>query len=100
MFKTDQQMRASLLLSNLETKSVRKRTPVNHDFFKTWTAEMAYVFGYWMADGNISSQESGQYIFTLTSNDQAHLAKVRDAMESDHKIYYQSHKSYRLMNDW
>jgi hypothetical protein len=32
---------------------------VNKDFFKTWTSDMAYVLGFFAADGNMSKNKRG-----------------------------------------
>lgn len=62
---------------------------VNHDFFKTWTPEMSYVFGYFIADGCISISKDrikNPYTFNITSADEEHLYKMRDVLGSTHKI--------------
>jgi hypothetical protein len=47
-------------------------------FFQSWTAEMAYILGYWFADGNIYSQPScGGYTVSIGSKDVAHLELLR-----------------------
>jgi len=46
-------------------------------FFKTWTPDMAYVLGYWFADGNMYFQEgSGGYFVSIGSKDVAHLEAI------------------------
>lgn len=39
-------------LSKLQSERSRKYN-INQDFFKTWSRDMAYVFGFWCADGCI-----------------------------------------------
>ena len=49
----------SCLKENKETRATRKQItqriqpPINHNYFKTWTHNMAYVLGIWYADGCI-----------------------------------------------
>ena len=62
---------------------------VNHDFFKKWSREMSYVFGYFIADGCIctaKNRPNNPYTFNITSIDEEHLYKLRDVMGSNHKI--------------
>lgn len=50
-------------------------------FFRTWSAPMAYVLGYWFADGNIYSQPAcGGYTVSIGSKDVAHLELLRGAI--------------------
>jgi hypothetical protein len=47
-------------------------------FFKAWTHEMAYVLGYWFADGNMYFQKgAGGYFVSIGSKDVAHLETLR-----------------------
>lgn len=47
-----------------KNKKQRQQTLVNHDYFKTWSKNMAYIFGLWCADGNIGTQNKG-YQFSI-----------------------------------
>jgi len=58
---------------------------VDENFFKTWNEDMAYVLGYWFADGCIGVWGGG-YRFTITSNDLEHLKKIQNIMGSNHKL--------------
>jgi|SRR6266545_411518 len=50
-------------------------------FFKTWTPDMAYVLGYWFADGNMYTQKScGSYVVSIGSKDLDHLRALRDVV--------------------
>jgi intein-encoded DNA endonuclease-like protein len=59
---------------------------VNKDFFKTWSAEMAYILGFFAADGNIIKNKRGAYFFSLEICDKEIVEKCRDLMKSNHKI--------------
>lgn len=74
----------------------RTQTPVNHNFFASWSVEMAYVLGYWFADGCISQGMDYLYRFELTSKDSDHLVMVRHLMDSLHSILDKHDGSYRL----
>lgn len=51
------------------------------DFFSRWSAPMAYLLGYWFADGNIYSQPScGGYTVSIGSKDVAHLELLRETI--------------------
>jgi intein-encoded DNA endonuclease-like protein len=59
---------------------------LNHDFFKKWSSEMAYVLGFFAADGSmLESKRGGQFIeFNIT--DRSILRFIRTAVGSNHKI--------------
>lgn len=59
---------------------------VNQDFFKHWTSEMAYVLGFFAADGNMIKNQRGAHFIAFYSNDRILLEKVRTALSSGHKI--------------
>ena len=48
---------------------------IPNDFFKTWTPEMAYVLGYWWADGHILKNAAGKRV-GFTSKDGEHLEQI------------------------
>src|SRR6266496_4172248 len=48
---------------------------IPNDFFKTWTPEMAYVLGYWWADGHILKTAAGKRV-GFTSKDGSHLEQI------------------------
>ncbi|MEK9186128.1 MAG: LAGLIDADG family homing endonuclease [Patescibacteria group bacterium] len=61
---------------------------VNEQFFEKWNSEMAYVLGYWYADGNLldaSNYMRGKYV-SVTSIDQNTIVKLKALLDSEHKI--------------
>lgn len=70
--------------TDIRTKGYRPFRKINKDFFKTWSNDMAYVLGYWFADGNIDHGD--KYRFRISSNDLEILEKIRGVMDSTHKI--------------
>ncbi len=42
---------------------------LNQDFFKTWSPEMAYVLGYFAADGSMIQNKRGGHFIEFTSTD-------------------------------
>ena len=59
---------------------------VNKNFFKKWTSEMAYVLGFFMADGNMVLTKRGNHYFSFYSADRELLVEIRNFLESDHKL--------------
>ncbi|MEK7541044.1 MAG: hypothetical protein AAB529_02295 [Patescibacteria group bacterium] len=62
---------------------------INSDFFKIWSSDMAYILGYFVADGCITedcNRIKNKYTFNITSVDLEHLEKIAEAMNSDYKI--------------
>jgi intein-encoded DNA endonuclease-like protein len=58
----------------------------NQDFFKKWSVDMAYVLGFLYADGNIIKTKRGTHFVSLQVMDKEIVYKIRDVMESNHKI--------------
>lgn len=80
---------------NKETRATRKQiaqriqTPINHNYFKTWTHNMAYVLGIWYADGCIFTNKGRGYYFSIKLNkkDKYLLQLILDDLNSLHNIY-------------
>jgi hypothetical protein len=53
---------------------------INDDFFKTWSHDMAYILGFWWADGSMSIK-GNNYRFSLCQKDKYILESILDAME-------------------
>ncbi|MBU3918459.1 hypothetical protein KKC63_00915 [Patescibacteria group bacterium] len=75
------------LLKNKKPK-IKKEFPwhFNKDFFKKWTEEMAYVLGLMISDGYVFINPRGSKYFGITSTDRELVEKVRDILDSNHKI--------------
>jgi len=57
---------------------------LNESFFEQWSPVMAYVLGFWFADGYMRKEKS--YRMVVVSNDVQILEAIRDAMGSNHPI--------------
>lgn len=73
----------------------------NEDFFKNWTPEMAYVLGFFVADGNMIKNKRGAHFIELQITDKNLLYRIRRILRSNHKITERRRnkrwkKSYRL----
>ena len=67
-----------------------KKYKVNHNYFKSWSRNMAYIFGFWCADGSIIYRpDNYQFRFRLgTRHSDVHILEdINSEMESNHKIY-------------
>ena len=58
---------------------------VNENFFDRWNAIMAYVLGYWYADGSMYFSARGSYI-NVTSIDKDTIYKIKKWLDSHHTI--------------
>lgn len=65
------------------TGNWKRKYTVNENFFKEWTNEMAYILGFFCADGCIiRNQES----ISFAQKEQYILEHIRDALDSNHPI--------------
>ncbi|MBL7151056.1 MAG: LAGLIDADG family homing endonuclease [Candidatus Omnitrophica bacterium] len=62
------------------------KSRVNVDFFKKWSAGMAYVLGYFAADGSMYINPNGSKYIAFYSNDLEILKKIKFSLNSGHKI--------------
>ena len=58
----------------------------NEDFFKTWSPEMAYVLGFFTADGNMVKNKRGAHFIEFQITDKDLLYEIRELLGSSHKI--------------
>ena len=68
---------------------------VNRDFFSVWNTEMAYILGFWFADGWMSQPDTSCHI-TFTSADLDHLKAIQLLLASEQKIYARTGRCYDL----
>ena len=59
---------------------------LNQDFFKIWSPEMAYVLGYFAADGSMLKNSRGAHFIEFTSTDKILLDNLQKVTSSNHKI--------------
>lgn len=89
------------ILSGIKIRSLKQRqqTSINHNYFKTWSRNMAYIFGLWCADGYISRSSSNCYYFgiTLHKDDKYLLELILKELQSEHKLYFKSDGTCELM---
>ncbi|MEI6288145.1 MAG: LAGLIDADG family homing endonuclease [bacterium] len=73
---------------------------VNKDFFKSWTHEMAYVLGFFTADGCLTINPRGSHYVEFNSNDLDILEKIKLVMGSSHKIGCRKRIDSQLPNSY
>lgn len=59
---------------------------LNHDFFKKWSPEMAYVLGFFAADGSMLKNNRGAHFIEFTIIDRIVLEQIQRAIGSTHRI--------------
>lgn len=63
-----------------------KRKKINKGFFKKWSPAMAYVLGFFTADGSLTINGRGHYYIEFYSCDKESIEKVKELLGSEHKI--------------
>ena len=64
-------------------KMKRNGLPIDEDFFKTWTPKMAYIFGFWIADGNMFEKNSS---ISFYNKDYNLIFTIKSILKSGYKI--------------
>jgi len=59
---------------------------VDTNFFKKWSHEMAYILGFFLADGTFDITKRGGYYFGFHITDKELLYQIRSSLCADHKI--------------
>ncbi len=59
---------------------------VNKNFFKIWTPEMAYVLGFFAADGYITVNKRGGQFWCIQIADKDLLENIKKVIEAEHKV--------------
>ena len=57
---------------------------VNKDFFKTWSPNMAYILGFFAADGYITVNRRGGQFWCIQINDKELLEEIKRGRERSH----------------
>ena len=81
-------------IGNKYATATRKYS-INEDFFKTWTPESAWMFGWALGDGCFTDHR--MLIIYLAQKDREVLDKMKEVLESEHPIhdYRRWDKRYR-----
>ena len=74
---------------------------IDKDFFKKWSPEMAYVLGFFAADGYMTLNCRGGHFWNIQITDRDILEGIKKAIKSEHKISTRTRKGneqiiYRL----
>ncbi len=70
----------------------------NENFFKKWFPEMAYVLGFFAADGNMIRNKRGAHFIEFQITDKDLLIKIRGLLNSNHKIAVRKRaKKYKII---
>lgn len=59
---------------------------IDKDFFKKWTKDMAYVLGFFAADGYITVNKRGGQFWCIQITDKELLENIKTVIQSEHKI--------------
>jgi hypothetical protein len=62
------------------------RRELKHDFFKKWSPEMAYVLGFFAADGSLLKNKRGGHFIEFSITDRIILSRIQRAVGSNHKL--------------
>lgn len=64
----------------------------NENFFKVWSPEVAYILGFFAADGNMVRGKRGNHYIAFYSCDLVIIQVIRNAIGSNHKIAFRIEK--------
>lgn len=60
---------------------------INKDFFKVWSHDMAYVLGFFAADGTVTHSKRGTSFWAIQITDKKLLFTIREILGSEHAIH-------------
>lgn len=63
-----------------------KHKRINQDFFKSWSPSMAYVLGFFAADGNLAINPNGYKYIEFNSCDRESIEIIKKSLRSGHKV--------------
>ena len=81
--------------SKIQSQNSRKYN-INQDYFKTWSREMAYIFGFWCADGCIYGQS--EFDITIHKKDKYLLEQIAKELEYEGPLYDYVNKQAARLN--
>jgi len=58
----------------------------NENFFEHWSSEMAYILGFFCADGSMVINPRGSHYIEFQNTELGLLERIRNSFESNHKI--------------
>jgi hypothetical protein len=73
---------------------LRKYT-INEDYFKTWSNNMAYLLGFFVADGNMPQEAQ---MISYSQKDPEILKRIREELGSNHRITKNKNTGVHLLN--
>lgn len=85
LYKTGQ-LKKKVRYDGPDRRTQRVKIGVNVDFFKKWSDAMAYVLGYFAADGCMFVNPRGSRYVSFSSTDREILEKIKRIFKSQHKI--------------
>lgn len=93
---SDKIVKKILLENNVPIKKVgnKRKYSINEDYFSTESSNMAYILGFWAADGNVSATEN-RLDLELASIDREILEKINTEIKNQRPI-----KIYQCANGY
>ncbi|MFD1336275.1 LAGLIDADG family homing endonuclease [Oceanobacillus iheyensis] len=73
--------------NNVEMRPIgswKRKYRLNEDYFKTWSNNMAYILGFFIADGTVAK---GAQFVSLAQKEKYILEQIRDELASNQPIY-------------
>jgi len=75
--------------------SWKRKYRVNEDYFKTWSNNMAYILGFFAADGMVAQDSQ---LISFSQKEKYILEDIRREMDSDHPIYQNNQTKIYMLN--
>lgn len=95
---SDRYIRSILKRNNVEMKipgSWKRKFGVNEHYFKTWSNTMAYILGFFYADGCIVTDQQS---ISFAQKEKYILEKIKEEMGSDHPIIINKKTEVHILN--
>lgn len=101
-FQSIQQYFPNRTIGSITVKAVKigikreEQYKINQEFFKSWSNDMAYVLGFFFADGNVQVKQKNSMCasISLSYKDEELLHKIKNALQSEHPVKIKIKKRY------
>ena len=77
-----------------------RKWKINERYFQNWSPDMAYILGFFCADGSMYTNQRGSKYITFKITDQDLLIKIKKRLGTGHKISFRRAVNHNWKDSW